>query len=142
MKSKQQSGSIRLSDLATLGRQKVTLENVAIWDAEAEALYNILKDATIKDAVTHLEENPPSAGVVAMLWFVAQVSMNKKKAKHAAVMKNSKPDGNYDKHNKIRSIWASGKYTSRDICAEQECAALSMSFSAARKALRNTPDHT
>ena len=40
----------------------------------------------------------------------------------------------------IQKIWASGKYKSRDICAEQECAALKLSFSTARKALRNTPD--
>lgn len=42
----------------------------------------------------------------------------------------------------IREIWASGKYTSRDVCAEQECAVLGMSFSSARKALRNTPEPT
>ncbi len=39
----------------------------------------------------------------------------------------------------IREIWATGKYSSRDVCAEQECADLGMSFSTARKALRNTP---
>lgn len=44
------------------------------------------------------------------------------------------------KRKKIRDIWASKKYSSRDICAEQECAALGMSFSTARKALRGTPD--
>ena len=43
---------------------------------------------------------------------------------------------------RIRTIWASGKYNSRDICAEHECAALGMSFSTARKALRGTPDPT
>ena len=40
----------------------------------------------------------------------------------------------------IKAAWASGKYSSRDVCAEQEAAALGMSFSIARKALRNTPD--
>lgn len=53
---------------------------------------------------------------------------------------HNKPGGNRDKQNAIRSAWASGKYSSRDICAEQECAGLSMSFSTARKALRNTPE--
>ncbi len=47
--------------------------------------------------------------------------------------------GNFAKRAAIRDIWASGKYSSRDICAEQECAALGMSFSSARKALRRTP---
>lgn len=39
--------------------------------------------------------------------------------------------------NQIREIWATGKYSSKDICAEQECAGLGLSFSTARKALRN-----
>ncbi len=55
---------------------------------------------------------------------------------------HSKPGGSRDKQKQIRDLWASGKYTSRDICAEQECAALGVSFSTARKALRGTPDPT
>jgi len=136
MKNKQQTGSIRLSDLATIGKQKVTLENIAIWDAEAEALYNTLKDATIKDAVTHLEENPPSAGVVAMLWFVAQVSMNKKRAKDAAVAGHSQKGGSHDKREKICQIWATGKYETKTDCANKECGNIGMSFSTAIKALQ------
>lgn len=46
------------------------------------------------------------------------------------------------KREKIREAWLSGKYTSRDVCAEQECAAIGMSFSTARKALRNTSNPT
>src|SRR5690606_20653636 len=60
--------------------------------------------------------------------------------RHALEKRHSKPDGSRAKREAIRSIWATGKYSSRDICAEQECAALGMSFSAARKALRNTHD--
>ena len=56
-----------------------------------------------------------------------------------ANLKHNKPGGSRDKQYKIREIWASGKHTSRDICAEQECAVLDMSFSSARKTLRNTP---
>jgi hypothetical protein len=48
--------------------------------------------------------------------------------------------GSHQKRENIREIWATGRYTSRDICAEQECAALNMSFSTARKALRGTPE--
>lgn len=58
----------------------------------------------------------------------------------AANARHSKPGGSRDKQQKIRMIWASGKYSSRDICAEQEGAALGMSFSSARKALRGEPD--
>ncbi len=53
--------------------------------------------------------------------------------------RHSAPGGSRDKKNQIRAIWATGKYSSRDICAEQECSALGMSFKAARNALQNTP---
>lgn len=55
---------------------------------------------------------------------------------------HGRPGGNWDKSAAIRAAWATGKYTSRDICAEQECAAIGMSFSSARKALRGTPAPT
>jgi hypothetical protein len=61
-------------------------------------------------------------------------------ARKAANARHDRPGGSRDKRRKIQEIWATGKYTSRDRCAEEECAALDMSFSAARKALRNTPD--
>jgi hypothetical protein len=60
--------------------------------------------------------------------------------RHAAQARHNKPGGSRDKQKAIRDFWASGKYTSRDRCAEEECAALDMSFSSARKALRNTPE--
>ena len=60
-------------------------------------------------------------------------------ARAAANARHDQPGGSRDKQKKMCEIWASGKYSSRDICAEQECAALRMSFSAARKALINTP---
>lgn len=59
-----------------------------------------------------------------------------------ADLRHSGPGGSREKRDSIRAAWASGKYSSRDICAEQECAALGISFSTARKALRNTPDHS
>ncbi len=62
------------------------------------------------------------------------------RARNAANALHDQPGGSRDKQEQIRDLWASGKYTSRDLCAEQECAALDMSFSAARKALRNTPE--
>lgn len=61
------------------------------------------------------------------------------KKRHAANKGHIK---DLEKRNIIREIWGAGKYSSRDICAEQECASLGMSFSTARKALRNTPDNT
>lgn len=60
-------------------------------------------------------------------------------AMKGAEAKHSKPGGTRSKQEAIRAIWATGKYTSREICAEQEAAGLNMSFATARKALRNTP---
>ena len=60
-------------------------------------------------------------------------------ARMAADARHAKPGGTRSKRDHIRALWLSGNYSSRDICAEQECAALDMSFSTARKALRNTP---
>jgi len=64
------------------------------------------------------------------------------KARKAALALHSKPGNSNDKRATIRKMWASGKYSSRDECAEQECAGIPMSFSAARRALRNTPAPT
>lgn len=62
------------------------------------------------------------------------------RAMRAAHTRHNRPGGAREKHRLICEVWASGKYTSRDDCAKEEAAALDMSFSAARKALRNTPD--
>jgi hypothetical protein len=60
-------------------------------------------------------------------------------AKRGADAKHNKPGGSRENQAKIRAIWAMGNFTSRDRCAEEECAALGMSYATARKALRNTP---
>lgn len=75
----------------------------------------------------------PTSGVGSPNWRTAN-------ATRAADALHNQPGGSREKHRRIRDIWASGKYSSRDRCAEEECAALDMSLTAARKALRNTPD--
>jgi hypothetical protein len=86
-----------------------------------------------KDAVLRLLGAPteqPVSGVGSPAW-------RKQTARTAANARHDRPGGSRDKQRQIREIWATRKYLSRDLCAEQECAALGMSFSAARKALRN-----
>lgn len=73
------------------------------------------------------------------LWFRERQSNS---GRAGADAKHNKPGGNRDKQKQIQKLWATGNFKSRDICAEQECAALGMGFSTARKALRNTPDPT
>jgi hypothetical protein len=85
-----------------------------------------------KDAVLRLVEGDtrqPASGVGSAAWRTQN-------AKAAANARHNQPGGSRDKQRQIREIWATGKYSSRDICAEEEYAALGMSFSAARKALR------
>ncbi len=118
---------------------------------EAAALSERLKEGTdISSWRHHIANNPPSADVIAYLIVLhekeatEQEGTRQQQAKSIASLKaanalHSKPGGNLEKQSAIRKVWASGKYSNRDLCAEQECAALDMSFSAARKALRNTP---
>ncbi len=61
-------------------------------------------------------------------------------ARTAANARHDQPGGSRDKQRQVQEIWASGKYSSRDLCAEQECAAIGMSFAAARRALVNQPE--
>lgn len=70
-----------------------------------------------------------------------QININKRttQARNAA---NKSHQRTNEAKEKIRSIWASGKYSSRSICAEQECGALGISYDTARKALINTPNPT
>lgn len=76
---------------------------------------------------------------------ITLTEMRKKKrldAKHAADALHNQPGGSRSKQAEIRKIWQSGKFSNRDLCAEQECANLGMSFSTARKALRNITKKT
>lgn len=73
---------------------------------------------------------------------VGSPEWRKRNAKAAADALHNKPGGSREKRNLIRAIWATGKYTNRDRCAEEECGALDMSLSAARNALKNQPKPT
>lgn len=61
------------------------------------------------------------------------------KAKFAAAQRHKRTN---EAKAEIVKIWSSGKYSSRDRCAEEECAALDLAFSTARKALIGTPEPT
>lgn len=61
-------------------------------------------------------------------------------ARNAANAKHNQPGGSRDKQQQIRELWATGKYSSRDRCAEEECAGLGMSYKSARNALVNIPN--
>lgn len=70
---------------------------------------------------------------------VGSLEWRRQNAAKAANAKHDKPGGAREKKRLLLEIWNSGKYTSRDRCAEEECGALGISFAAARKALTNAP---
>jgi hypothetical protein len=63
-----------------------------------------------------------------------------RQAKAAADARHSQAGGSRDKREQIRKSWFSGKYKTRDQCADQEHGRLKMTYSTARKALRKTPN--
>ncbi len=119
-------GTLTLS----LANHSIPLAQVLALDAHG---LKVDKHALLR--VLDGDERQPSAGKGSPVW-------RKQQAKAAADARHNQPGGSRDKQQQIRGIWATGKYSSRDRCAEEECPALDMSFSAARKALRNTPDPT
>lgn len=70
---------------------------------------------------------------------VGSSAWRRQNAAKAANAKHDQPGGAREKKRLLLEIWNSGKYSSRDRCAEEECAALGMSFATARKALTNVP---
>lgn len=111
---------------------------------------NDKRKATILDIASeihlHMRDHVPMGAFGATDAFLraAEAVQQKasKSARKGAETLHNKPGGSRGKQAAMKAAWASGKYSSRDVCAEQECAALDMSFSSARKALRNTPNPT
>ena len=129
LKSKEYKGEVQLSvgggvALMVAG-QNIPLVHVLTLNrrglkADNDALLKLVDGDTLQ----------PASGVGSAAWRTQT-------AKAAANARHNQRGGSRDKQRQIREIWATGKYSSRDICAEEKCAALRMSFSAARKALRN-----
>jgi hypothetical protein len=132
LKDNEQQGEVKLA-IENGVSLTVAHQNIPLFNVLALNQRGLKAD---KDALLRLAEAPtrqPVSGMGSPEW-------RKQTAKAAANARHNQPGGSRDKQQRIREIWATGKYSSRDICAEQECAAMDMSYSAARKALRNTPD--
>lgn len=72
-----------------------------------------------------------------------QISLNRSRsASHAARAKLNQPGGYTEKRQRVRDLWATGKYRSRDECASKVHKTVGLSLSATRKALRKAPDVT
>lgn len=104
---------------------------------ETQRLVNYLQENGAKTLAEALDKQKSEH----LAWLKYAEGLEKKKlseqARKAAVARHQPTN---QAKEEIKKLWASGKYSSRDICAEQECAALGISFSTARKALRGTPN--
>lgn len=120
------------SDWPELGSGLFALSQVEQIEAE-DFDAAIGTDSLVKPKKVDSSVPPEAVAVGSPEW-------RKQTAKAAADVLHDKPGGSRDKQRKIRAIWASGKYSSRTRCAEEECAELDMSYDAARRALINTPD--
>lgn len=139
----------RLSDMHPIyGGTRCTFSEHADWPPLKTGLFrraHVLQiEAEDFDATIETDSLAQADAVVSVVppeqTVVGSPEWRKKNAKAAADALHDKPGGSRDKRRQIRAIWASGKYSSRDLCAEQECAALNMSISVARDALTNTPE--
>jgi hypothetical protein len=77
--------------------------------------------------------------------ILGELAKNKssKKGKHAINTRHNQAGGYREKKEKIRAIFATGKYgNNRTLCAQKECEALGISYSSARKHLLNTSNPT
>ena len=101
---------------------------------EAEDFDAVLETGSLEKPVEIALDAPPDHAAL------GSPEWRKQNARNAANALHDLPGGSRDKKRQMREIWASGKYTNRDLCAEQECAALNMSISVARRALNNMPE--
>ena len=141
----------RIEPLLALARKDFSFEDaIRQWAIEKILAADILQDflALLADQGQALEawgKSKESRREAVKLHAEAEKKLSQKlddasaRGRAAADTLHNKPGGSREKVAAIRNLWASGKYSSRDLCAEQECAQLVMSFSAARKALRNAP---
>ncbi|WP_042673052.1 hypothetical protein [Variovorax sp. CF313] len=129
-----------LDDLkATFDRSNKDHQQASTMLAEAGAS-ELKTAALLKEMAAELEAAMPrllrQAAAAGGAVYKRQAS---KRAKDAADHRHSSPGGAREKAESIRREWASGKYSTRERCAEEEHAALGMSYSSAIKALRNVP---
>lgn len=127
----------RLMDMHPIyGGTEATFSGMGLFPPLETGLFALSHVEAIEREDFGYEESKANTQEVELI--VGSPEWRKKNAQAAANAKHDLPGGSRNKQRKIREIWASGKYSSRDRCAEEECAALDMSFAAARNALKNT----
>lgn len=123
------------------------------WRALAGALS---KHAPLSETLSQLDavlcdDGSPDALAVLGLYALVRASTlheavvrraipHSRRGQKGAAGKHGKPDGTWEKQEQLRAIWASGKYLTRDLCADEEYEALGVSRDTARDWLKKTLD--
>ena len=102
--------------------------------SNSDDLKRVLASSIIKDY-------PRDEAASVYSQVVAMQLSSSKRGQAAADALHSRPGGSRAKRQAMLDIWSSGKYTSRDRCAEEEFAAVGLSYSKARKHLIGTKDN-
>lgn len=97
--------------------------------AKLEAQTRLIADSLAGDANDNLQ-SVINVGVQAT---------RKAQAREAINARHDKEGGSRDRKAELLAIWATGKYSTKDICAQQENEALGVSQGTALKYLRNAP---
>ncbi len=114
---------------------KAKMAEVRVLSEEFALMHITKMDESVAVSLSAIDDGEASTAAMIRSFDAAT-----NRGKSAADALHNKPGGSRARQDAVRAAWASGKYSSRSICAEQESASLGMSFDAARRALRNTPD--
>lgn len=104
-------------------------------DLESNAIANIslMIEASARRAILDMIKNPQFLRLIAKEY---QASRNTKAIRNW----HNRTDGFAEKRRIALETWATGKYSNRDICAEQECDHLGVKFKTYRNYLKGAPN--
>lgn len=102
---------------------------------ESNAIANIslMIEASARRAILDMIKNPQFLRLIAKEY---QSAKNKKAIKE----RHAKPGGSKEKKKAALAIWETGKYATRNRCAEQECAHAGVMFETYREYLTGSPN--
>lgn len=113
-----------------------------------ELAQHIYERAALSYFIQDIYESPEQLDNIAKCVLVtytmgetaAKVIESDKRSKTAHKGAEEKNLKNKENKRKMLEIWATGKYTKRSICAEQECEGLGLIYATARSYLTNAPE--
>ncbi len=103
-----------------------------------EALFSLTEIERIEAGDFGASQSDVSAASESAL-SVGSPEWRSARARDAANARHDKPGGSREKRKRLIEIWESGKYDTKDRCAEEECRALNMTQAGARNILKGLP---